>query len=122
MHEQARGIDLEIFTVDVEFLAIGAYATARPFSADAKIGSPFGDAVHILSAPPARHLGWIGESLEDTGGRSGDEDLAGNCVVVGGDCNGCHEFSPRPTKLESQKQDQRQNQRRWTEVSVPHIT
>ena len=69
MHQEVRRIDLEVLAADAEFLAIGAYATARPFSSDAKIGFPLGYAVHILSAPPARHLGWIGEGLEDTGGR-----------------------------------------------------
>src|ERR1700684_4391044 len=91
VYEQARGIDFEVFALDAEGFAVDADAVAGPFAADAKVGFPFFNAVHVACAPPLRHLVRVSDGLEDAGRRRGDENFTGDDILIGSDCDGCHE-------------------------------
>lgn len=58
--EEARSVDLQIFAVHAEGFAICTDAGAGPLAAGAKIAAIFGHAIHVLLAPPFRHLLRIG--------------------------------------------------------------
>jgi hypothetical protein len=90
LNEETRRIDLQVFAVDAERSAVGAYADTRPLAARPEIGFPFGDAIHPRLSPPTRHLVGVGERLEDALGRSGDKDFGFDRVVVGRDGDGGH--------------------------------
>src|ERR1700722_11139235 len=91
--QEARRIDFEIFAVDAESGAVDADAVAGPLATDADVGFAFGEVIHVASAPPARHLGSVGDGLEDAGRRRGDETFAGHDILFGSVCYGGHKFS-----------------------------
>src|SRR5258708_37812683 len=90
MDQQARGIDFEIFALNVKRLAVGADAVAPPFASGPDVHGGFGYVVQAGLPPPLRELGGIADGLEDAGRRSSDEDFGDDGILVRGDGFGCH--------------------------------
>src|SRR5262249_52439422 len=52
---------------------------------------PSGDAIYAVLSPPFRHLGWVGDRLEDALRGSGYETFGVHRVQIGSNGRRCHE-------------------------------
>src|ERR1700733_7303763 len=89
VHEQSRRIDFEIFALDVERLAIRTDAVAAPLATRTHVHGRLRDMVETILSPPLRKLAGIADGLEHARGRSRDEDLGNNSILIRRDsCSG----------------------------------
>src|SRR5579864_3466776 len=103
VNEQAWRIYFDILAFQMEFVAIAGDSLVRPLAADAQVRARvnYAERCHAGSgwicrtqSPPLCPLFGIGDGFEDASGRSGNENLRHDRVLVRCDACGCHSASP----------------------------